>query len=282
VIDNIDGISVTGDFGTAANVTANWPFTVDKTMNKVLIQGTGNEVTSSGYFSVWYTGVNARTGQVFDSNYGKTQLVANSSSLITGFGNSMTGKHVGDRVLMVITGADGYDSQGGSTDAGIEKGDTLVFVVDIVQAQFSGPSGEAVTPAEGLPTVADNNGTPTITVPAGAAAPTTLQVQTLTKGSGPAMAAGDGFVANYVGINWATGATVETSYGASPEAGALSSMIAGWQQGLVGQTAGSRVLLVTPPDLAYPNGDTSLNLPAGQTIVWVVDLLFVAPTSSGS
>ena len=49
-------------------------------------------------------------------------------------------------------------------------------------------------------------------------------------------------------------------------------VIEGWQKGLVGQTIGSQVLLVIPPDQAY--GDKEQGpIPANSTLVFVIDIL---------
>lgn len=50
------------------------------------------------------------------------------------------------------------------------------------------------------------------------------------------------------------------------------SLIKGWDQALVGQTVGSRLLLVVPPSLGY--GDkASGSIPANSTLVFVIDIL---------
>ena len=51
--------------------------------------------------------------------------------VIKGWDTGLVGKHVGDRVLLVVPPADGYGAQGQS-QAGISGTDTLVFAVDIV------------------------------------------------------------------------------------------------------------------------------------------------------
>ena len=50
------------------------------------------------------------------------------------------------------------------------------------------------------------------------------------------------------------------------------SIIDGWIKGLVGQTVGSQVLLVIPPDLAYGATEQG-TIPANSTLVFVVDIL---------
>ena len=49
-------------------------------------------------------------------------------------------------------------------------------------------------------------------------------------------------------------------------------VIQGWDQGLVGQKIGSRVLLVIPSELAYGEEERD-NIPANSTLIFVVDIL---------
>jgi peptidylprolyl isomerase len=94
-------------------------------------------VKSGQVLAVQYTGVNYRTGQVFDSSYkdGGVQSIqlSTSTGLIKGWVTGLTGQTVGSRVLLVIPPADGYGSAGAS-QAGIKGTDTLVFAVDILAA----------------------------------------------------------------------------------------------------------------------------------------------------
>jgi peptidylprolyl isomerase len=51
-------------------------------------------------------------------------------------------------------------------------------------------------------------------------------------------------------------------------------VIAGWDQGLVGQTVGSQVLLVVPPDQGYGSkGNSQAGIKPTDTLVFVVDIL---------
>jgi FKBP-type peptidyl-prolyl cis-trans isomerase len=105
-----------------------------KLESSVLIKGTGVKLKSGDSISVQYTGVNWRTGGVFDSSYndgGAQTFELSTSSLIPGMVTGLVGQAVGSRVLLVIPPADGYGSTGVSS-AGIEGTDDLVFVVDIL------------------------------------------------------------------------------------------------------------------------------------------------------
>jgi peptidylprolyl isomerase len=51
-------------------------------------------------------------------------------------------------------------------------------------------------------------------------------------------------------------------------------VIAGWDKGLVGQTVGSQILLVVPPDEGYGSaGRKEAGIRGTDTLVFVVDIL---------
>ena len=102
-----------------------------------------------------YYGVNGRTGKKFDESFTNGQPVAFSlAQVVPGFSKGLVGQRQGSRVLIAMPGKDGYDPMGGNPQAGIEVGDTLIFVVDLVDVQLAGPEGSTVQP-RGLPTVTD-------------------------------------------------------------------------------------------------------------------------------
>jgi peptidylprolyl isomerase len=136
-------------------------------------------------------------------------------------------------------------------------------------------SGEPVTPEAGLPAVTlDDVGAPSIEPVAGDP-PTGLVVQTLIKGPGEPVAEGAEITAQYAGWLW-DGSPFDSSWsrGGEPFTAALAqgSLIDGWVQGLAGQTVGSQVLLIIPPELAYGDQDNG-TIPANSTLVFVVDIL---------
>ncbi|WP_066465241.1 FKBP-type peptidyl-prolyl cis-trans isomerase [Sanguibacter suarezii] len=118
---------------------------------------------------------------------------------------------------------------------------------------------------------------PQITFPAGDA-PEGLQVKVLVQGDGAEVAAGDNIVVHYLGQSWGgevfdnsydRGATIDFPIG-------LGAVIGGWDQGLVGQLVGSRVLLSIPPELGYgQRGVPQAGIGPGATLVFVVDIVGV-------
>lgn len=275
-ITSINEVSVTGAVGKAPTVKAPYPFLITKTANKVLTSGSGVTVTKNSIITFNYDGIDATTGKSFDSSFtkGRTPLTLPATQLIPGFTSSIIGKKVGDRVLMVINSKDGYDPNGSGD---IKPGDTLIFVVDLLGASLSGPTGAAVTPPAGLPTVGkDAKGYPTLTIDTSRPAPTKVVVQPLTTGTGAVIKATDTIQVHYRGYDWKTGQKVLDDYSGEPETGVVNQLLASWQQGLTGKKVGSRVMIVAPD--VYPNGNASPSVAAGSTIVFVIDVLYAYAT----
>jgi FKBP-type peptidyl-prolyl cis-trans isomerase len=272
--DNFDKVSVTGGFGEPPKVKVDSPWAIDKTRTKVLQAGKGPVVGEGQGVEVNYYGVNGRTGKKFDESFSRGQPIAFSlAQVVPGFSKGLVGQRQGSRVLIAMPGKDGYDPMGGNPQAGIEVGDTLLFVVDLVDVQLAGPKGSTVQPKAGLPTVADKGGRPEITIPE-AAPPSTLQVQPLIKGKGKKVGANDTITFNYLWVRWSDGKVLEETYSGKPATTELSGLLPGMAKGLSGQTVGSRVLLVIPPADGYPEGNATPSIKPGETLVMVVDLLF--------
>lgn len=113
------------------------------------------------------------------------------------------------------------------------------------------------------------------TVAAGeGAAPTELKVTPLITGTGPQVQAGQTITVNYVGVTWADGAEFDSSWKNNQTASfsiGTGNVIQGWDQGLVGQTVGSRVQLDIPSALAY--GDSPTNGSPAGALRFVVDII---------
>jgi peptidylprolyl isomerase len=142
-------------------------------------------------------------------------------------------------------------------------------------------SGTQVSDGGGtLPTVTATPGSaPVIKIPSSGKPPSPLVAKTLIKGSGAAVSKGQTVVAQYVGVIWRTGKVFDASWtrgqpfgftiGATP-----SQVIPGWDKGLVGQTVGSRVMLVIPSADGYgKTGNTQAGIKGTDTLVFVVDIL---------
>jgi len=267
-------VKVTGEYGEAPKVTVKSPWAIDKTRTKVLTPSDGAVVKQGQAVEVDYYGVIGRTGKLFDDSFSRGQPATFSlAQVVPGFSKGLVGQKQGSRVLIAMPGKDGYDASGGNPQADIRVGDTLIFVVDLVGVQLSGPRGTAVQPKAGLPTVTERGGVPEITVPK-TDPPKTLQVQPLIRGKGKKVGENDQITFDYRWVRWSDGKLLEESYSGEPATAALSGLLPGMVKGLTGQTVGSRVLLVIPPAEGYPDGNPTPSIGPQETLVMVVDLLF--------
>ncbi|HEY7105611.1 MAG TPA: FKBP-type peptidyl-prolyl cis-trans isomerase [Acidimicrobiia bacterium] len=101
-----------------------------------LIKGDGPVVTSGQTVTVHYTGVIWNTGKQFDSSWDRgtpAQFTIGTGSVIPGWDTGLVGQTVGSQVLLVVPPAQGYGAQG-NPSGGIKGTDTLVFVVDVLDA----------------------------------------------------------------------------------------------------------------------------------------------------
>ena len=141
----------------------------------------------------------------------------------------------------------------------------------------SAPSRSASSVSSGVKVTGAFGEKPTLTVPGGAA-PTKLGTDVLTPGNGPAVAAGQTIVVNYLGQTWepkdGKPNVFDNSYDRKQPVNFLigkGQVIPGWDKTLVGQKAGSRVLLTVPPAEGYgKDASSALNK---NTLLFVVDVL---------
>jgi peptidylprolyl isomerase len=277
-------VTAKGSFGSTPKVTIPKEKASGTLAVKTLVQGKGAAIKKSDLFLsnftiyVW----SGKTNKLLDSTYSSSPQVL-PASLLPGIESAVTGKKVGSRVLAVIPPKQGYGTSGNS-QLGVKGTDTLVFVLDLIQKYNSGTVGATGSQTSdgggSLPTVTATTGkAPTIKIPKGVTAPKTLVSKTLIKGTGATVTKGEDLVAQYVGVNYRTGKVFDSSWsrslpysfkvGATP-----SQVIKGWDLGLVGQTVGSRVLLVIPPADAYgKTGQSQAGIKGTDDLVFVVDII---------
>jgi len=288
----LDDITVGGTFKAPKVTFKTKPLTVKVTTTRVITDGRGAKLTKANKVEFSYAVFNGKNGKQIGTNFGdETALMDLSSSrAMTGLSKGLTGQQVGSRLLVAIPPADGYGAKG-FAKAGLGPTDTIVFLIDLVAASTPLPKvgGVAVRPVPGLPTVIVTGAKPArITVPK-TAAPTRLVVQPLIKGQGAVVRSGQSITVHYTGVLWRDGKTFDASGDPQPGAPAGAALdvqigtgkvIPGWDQGLVGQTVGSRILLIVPPADGYgakgspPIGAKgSPPIGAKDTLVFVVEIL---------
>lgn len=273
--------TVAGDFGSKATVTVPPGQPSGQFVVNTLSEGEGATVAKGDWVTVNYTAKDWTTGKDVGSSYDanqKPQLYqAANGQLVPAFDQGVVGRKVGSRVLVVAPPAAAFGAQGNSS-LGVSAGDTVVFVLDVMQAvpQDSTISGTIAEPPPTMPQVKDNGkAAPTITIPAGEVPPNDLQKAVLVKGDGKQVQSGQTLVVQYTGVLWSNGQQFDSSWshgGAQALQVGTGSLIKGWDEGLVGQTVGSRVELVVPPALGYED-KAQAAVPPNSTLVFVIDIL---------
>ncbi|SRR5216683_2009972 len=276
-------VAATGTFGKSPSVTIPAQKAGSALTVKTLITGSGVALAKTDAFVGNYAAYiwSGSTHKLAQSTWTNGSPAVFSGQLLPGLETGLRGKKMGSRVLVVIPPKDAYGSQG-NTQAGIKPTDTLVFVVDLIKnfAAKASASGQQVSGGgSGLPTVGAQLGSvPSVSIPS-TSPPGTLAAKTLIKGSGPAIVKGQTVVTQYVGLIWKSKKTFDSSWQRSAPFGftigkSPSQVIPGWDKGLLGQTVGSRVLLVIPPADGYGStGNSQAGITGKDTLVFVVDVL---------
>jgi len=280
----LDSITVGGTDKAPTVTFKTKPLSVKVTTTKVITAGKGAKISKANSISFRYEIFNGKDGKQLESNFGKDAAgkdkgpaVQNLSSSLPGLSKGVSGQQLGSRLLIAIPPADAFGAQG-NPQAGFGPTDTVVFLIDLVSATtpLATATGATVAPKAGLPTATvDGAKAAQITVPK-TAAPTTLIVQPLIKGAGPIVKKGQNITVNYTGVLWKDG----KKFDASGDRGApvdfqigVGQVIPGWDKGLVGQSVGSRILLVVPPADGYGAKGSPPLITAKDTLVFVIDLL---------
>ena len=266
----LDAVVVQGDLGSEPAVTFDLPFAVTAPVARLDLPGEGEPLELGQRLKVDYMMVDGDDGSTVASTWATDTpegITLGDPQIITALTDALVGQNVGARIVMAVPG-------GAATET-TEAYPAIVMAMEVVAISASRAEGEAVPPVEGLPTVTlAEDGSPSIEIPSDTVMPDALVAQTLIKGAGAVVEVGQAIAVQYTGwlwdgtpfdSSWDTGVPYTTPIG-------VGSVIAGWDEGLVGQTVGSQVLLVIPPDLAY-GADGSGQIPPDATLVFVVDIL---------
>lgn len=137
-------------------------------------------------------------------------------------------------------------------------------------------------PVQGIPVASDGTvmselTKPGIEIPAGDA-PTELTIRDLVIGDGAEAQPGRVVQLHYVGVTFASGREFDSSWERDqPFKFAVGGgrAIKGWDRGVRGMRVGGRREIIVPPRLGYGKQSPTPLIPAGSTLIFVVDLLSV-------
>ncbi len=274
-------VTATGALGTMPTLDFPQPVVAEAPSLHTLTAGTGDTVRFGDYVdfeavAVFGADGSPMTSTAYYADQHERLSISAEGSLVA---QSFHCQTVGSRVVLVGSVLDIF---GDLSANGLDNDATVVVALDVL-ARYSHKAEGAAQPAQdGMPAVVSApNGEPGITLPK-TAAPTELRVSTLIQGEGDVVAEGDTIVAHYTGLLWDTGIVFDSSWDRDKPANLVAQdftthdgagVVPGFAQAVVGQTVGSRVLVVIPPALGYPEGSSPQSIPFGSTMVFVVDIL---------
>jgi peptidylprolyl isomerase len=276
--DPIEGLEVTGEFGEEPKVAVDG-LDVTELESSLVIAGDGDTVPADGTLLVQSLFANGADGKTLSSSF--TQEAPQRVALAQTqdyFKDTLTDAKVGSRVALAMPAQD-YFGQEPPEGSGVTAEDDIVIVLDVVELAdppLDGPEGEEVDPPADAPKpqTEDGNVTGVDFSDAPEKAPTELQVIPLIEGEGAKVKENDSVTVDYYGVVWGGDEAFDESFSKEPANFTLAQgqLIDGWVEGLQGVTVGSRVMIVVPPAQGY--GDQAQgNIPAGSTLVFVVDVL---------
>ncbi|MCQ9366804.1 FKBP-type peptidyl-prolyl cis-trans isomerase [Brevibacterium sp. 91QC2O2] len=280
---SLDQVKVTGAFGKEPKVDFAAPLAIGKSGHKTLSKGKGEAVKDGQQLTVQMSTFSGNTGKKAEStlDQGKPAGFPMDTKQINGdLYKALSGVPVGSRVLFnmqsQIANDDPADDKPATTSS-----QTVLYVIDVLKAEkqpevLKRATGSKVAPKAGLPKVTlGKDGKPSISKPSGTK-PSKLIVQPTIKGKGAKVTAGQNVTFHYSGWLWDDNTkTFDSSWDKGQPATfqiGVKQLIAGWDEGIVGQRVGSQLLLVVPPDKGYgPSGSSSI--PGNSTLVFVIDIL---------
>ena len=269
----LEAVIVSGPLGAAPAVDFTMPFTTSAPVARVDVEGTGDVLADGQTLEISYMMVSGEDGSSLRSTWdeGATEsLLMGDPTLISAISEVLVDQRVGVRVLAGLPGTEASDIAPASP--------ATLLVIEVVGAREvpTRAEGTPVEPPAGLPKISLlESGEPVLDSVEGAEEPTELIAQTLIEGDGPVVESGQTLTVQYAGwlwdgtqfdASWMRGAPFETPIG-------QGLVIDGWDQGLVGKTVGSQVLLVIPSELGYGEQGSGDTIPPGATLIFVVDIL---------
>lgn len=276
-------IAVSGSFAQKPTISVDGPLDLGDSASWTEVDGSGDRVTDNATVILQLTIADGRTGKTVLSTTDAGQRPVERQlgpQVFPSLVKALTGQEAGSRVVVVSTAEDAYGPQG-APQIGIKRGDPVVMVADILSTDptsvLSGPSGSGIPAPATAPRLVERGGTPVSFDVSGLRKPRKLVVVPLRAGTGPVVEAPERVTVDYMGTVWGTPTPFDSSYGKEPASFSvgLGDVIPGWDKGLAGLKEGARVLLVCPPKEAYGADGRPPSIPAGATLVFVVDVLGV-------
>lgn len=267
----IAGVTAKGELGKKPTVSFKTPMTVEDNSYVVLQKGDGAQIEDGDRVCSQGIAISVKDGTELASSWEKNtpdcSLVLEKGTVSDAYYELLKGRKLNTTIAYGVN-----DSN--------SNGTSYIMALTYVSKSkdLTKATGDEVTdiPSD-LPKVTRaKNGKPSINMN-GYKGSSKLVSQALIKGKGKKVTNNNTVKVKYTGwlldgtqfdSSWDKNTTLE----ADTYSGGNHQVIEGWQQAMVGQTVGSQVLMVIPPNLGY--GDTAQgSIPANSTLIFVVDIL---------
>lgn len=275
----LETVTIEGEPGTEPEVTFDGRLEPTDVETEVVTEGDGAEVEdgASVLAHVWVgNGFDQKkTFSTYDA--GTPEVLTVGDNLSAPLKDALLGQKIGSRVVSVSTAADAFGEQG-NAQLGIGNEDGVLFVVDLVGEVAQEPSGTEQEPAAWAPQLQEEDGVVTGLDFDGTPKPgDKLKETVLVEGDGETVEKGQTIYVNYLGQVYGGKAPFDDSYSRGEPASfpiGVGQVVKGWDQALVGQEVGSRVVLAIPPELGYgKEGNPQAGIKGTDTLYFVVDVL---------
>lgn len=275
-------VDITGEPGSDPQVTWDGELEADEIETKVITEGDGDTIeTGDQVFAQVWIG-NGFTQEKAFSTYDAKQpqlLTVDEAQLSPIFLAGLEGQQVGSRVA-IASSAETAFGEAGNSALKIGNKDTVLTVVDVISGVADAPEGKAQKAPSWAPSLQGNEDAPTGLDFAGTPPPTdSLRTAVLVQGDGPVVEKGQTLAVDYLGQVYDGKKPFDESFSAQPASFPIGvdQVVKGWDQALVGQTVGSRVMLAIPPELGYgKEGNSKAGIKGTDTLYFVVDILGAA------
>jgi peptidylprolyl isomerase len=280
----LDAVTITGDVGTAPDVTWDSKMTATDVQNTTLTTGDGAAIESGDQVTAQIWIGNGLTEKMAYSTYdqGGAQTITNDDKLSPVLGDAITGSTVGSRVA-VTAPADQLFGETGNAQLNIGNKDPILVIIDIIskpKPPLPGPEGKPQPSPAWAPKLVTDGDTVTSLDFKGTPKPDgKLRSAVLIQGTGATVEKGQTITVNYLGQVYDAPKPFDESYSKSPASFSIGNgqVIPGWDKTLVGQKVGSRVILAIPPKDGYgKTGQPDAGIKGTDTLYFVVDILGAA------
>jgi peptidylprolyl isomerase len=278
-LEGFDAVSISGELGAPPKLDWKGQMTAGDIESQTVVEGDGPALADGDQAFVNFTVGNGFTEEQTFSSYGEEpsgQLITVGEELSPLFAEAVEGRTVGTRVALVASSTEAF-GEAGNAALGIGNTDPVLLVVDITSTVLDKPAGTQTPAPAWAPGINFEKGEPTGFDFSGTPEPTdALQEATLIKGDGPEVTSGQNLMVNYLGQVYGSDKPFDESFSKEPfQTGiGIGAVVKGWDEGLVGQTVGSRVLLAIPPKLGYGEaGNEGAGIKGTDTLYFVVDIL---------